>query len=435
MKSVVFSIRSKGLRKYLTRGQSILKRYGLTPSKMMQALDQLSRVLRDFECGATFPITAVTVRRNSEAAEMLRKYVDQGIEFAIHGYRHVDHSQLTLEEQVVELRRAREVFAAAGIPVAGFRSPYLRFNESLRTAAGEIGLAYVSNQSILWDVLDGKTFPSAAQAAYIRALALYTPWSAEEWPSVPYLQDGMVEIPVSLPDDEMLLDRLGGDDTGLVERAWSRILGETYRRGELFTLQLHPERAVLCASALSALLAKARSLDPPAWVARMEEIASWWRALSEASVTVTGAGDGKLCLSVAGPERATLLIRNLEVDGPAHSWIQGYQRCATKTLVVRTDIRPFVGVSPDISPEWLRFLQQQGYIVEISDDLQGYSIYLNRHDFVAGNRRAPLIKIEESDDPLVKLGRWPDGARSALAVTGDIDALTVWDYGLRYLGH
>jgi hypothetical protein len=33
------------------------------------------------------------------------------------------------------------------------------------------------------------------------------------------------------------------------------------------------------------------------------------------------------------------------------------------------------------------------------------------------------------------LGRWPHNTGSALAITGDIDALTLWDYGLRYLGY
>jgi hypothetical protein len=32
----------------------------------------------------------------------------------------------------------------------------------------------------------------------------------------------------------------------------------------------------------------------------------------------------------------------------------------------------------------------------------------------------------------VWLGRWLNGARSALAITGDIDALTLWDCGLRF---
>jgi hypothetical protein len=42
--------------------------------------------------------------------------------------------------------------------------------------------------------------------------------------------------------------------------------------------------------------------------------------------------------------------------------------------------------------------------------------------------------IEESKRPLVRLGTWPDGARSALAVTGDIDALTIWDFAARFRG-
>jgi hypothetical protein len=45
-----------------------------------------------------------------------------------------------------------------------------------------------------------------------------------------------------------------------------------------------------------------------------------------------------------------------------------------------------------------------------------------------------LSQIEETDRPLVRLGRWPNSARCALAITGDIDALTLRDFGLRYLG-
>jgi hypothetical protein len=33
-----------------------------------------------------------------------------------------------------------------------------------------------------------------------------------------------------------------------------------------------------------------------------------------------------------------------------------------------------------------------------------------------------------SPAPLVKLGRWPDGAKSALCLTGDLDALSLVDY-------
>jgi peptidoglycan/xylan/chitin deacetylase (PgdA/CDA1 family) len=434
MKSVLSSVQSKGLLNYLRRGQTITKSYGLTTSKMAQALDLFSQVLRDFRCGATFPITAVALKRNSKVVE---NYVGQGIEFAIHGYRHIDYSQLVLEEQVVHLRHAHDTFTLAGFPFNGFRSPYLRFNEHLHEAAREVGLVYLSNQPILWDVLDGESFSPAAQTAYRRALALYTPWSADEQPALPQLWRELVEIPVSLPDDEMLLDRLGGETDGLVERAWSRILVETYRREELFTLQLHPERIARCASALRALLAQARALNPPVWVACLGEMAAWWRARSAATVMAAPTGDGKLCLSLRGPDGMAFLARNVETDmeGLAQPWTHGYQRYETQSLILASGIRPFIGVPAGTAPELVYYLREQGYIVEVSDNSQNYSVYLDHVGAIPENRRPLLAQVEEGNQPLVKLGRWPGNNHSALAITGDIDALTLWDYGLRYLGY
>ncbi|GAB4534135.1 MAG: hypothetical protein Kow0063_16910 [Anaerolineae bacterium] len=432
MASVFFSIRSKGLSKYLKRGRAIVSNYGLTPSKMTRALDQFAHVLQDFGCGATFPITAIAVKRNAKSIE---KYVAQGIEFAVHGYRHIDHSQLTLQEQISQLHQAQDVFKAAGIPVTGFRSPYLRFNNHLRKAASEIGLAYVSNQPVLWDVLDIETFSPAAQAAYQRAIKLYSPWLADRQPALPILYDQLVEIPVSLPDDEILLDRLESNGANLVETAWSRILDETYRRQELFTVQLHPERTSRCAAALAGLLARARSLDPPVWVARLEEIAGWWRARSQAAVTVTNVGNGDLHLSLEGPEGIHLLVRNVEVDGPTREWIDGYQCCEVPTVLLKTGIRPFIGVPVGTSQEVIDYLRQQDYIVETSRDPVNHSIYLDEPDDILEDKRALLDRIETSGQPLVKLGRWPNQARSALSITGDVDALTIWDYGLRFVGY
>jgi len=37
-------------------------------------------------------------------------------------------------------------------------------------------------------------------------------------------------------------------------------------------------------------------------------------------------------------------------------------------------------------------------------------------------------RIEESDAPLVRLWRWPSGARCALSVTGDVDSMTLIDF-------
>jgi hypothetical protein len=61
-------------------------------------------------------------------------------------------------------------------------------------------------------------------------------------------------------------------------------------------------------------------------------------------------------------------------------------------------------------------------------------MYLDLPSFKAEDERSLLRHIEDSRLPLVRLGRWPNGAKSALVVTGDVDALTIWDYGLRLFG-
>jgi hypothetical protein len=80
------------------------------------------------------------------------------------------------------------------------------------------------------------------------------------------------------------------------------------------------------------------------------------------------------------------------------------------------------------------FLRQQGYLVEVANGDRLCSIRLDQTDLAEREERKLLARLEQEQGPLLRLGRWPDGARSALSITGDIDALTLWDYGLRFLG-
>jgi hypothetical protein len=76
-------------------------------------------------------------------------------------------------------------------------------------------------------------------------------------------------------------------------------------------------------------------------------------------------------------------------------------------------------------------LRQQGYFVEIGADPGRCAFYLERKSFDRQDERPLLKELEGGDWPLVRLGRWPEGAQSALCVTGDIDAFTLMDYALR----
>jgi hypothetical protein len=49
-------------------------------------------------------------------------------------------------------------------------------------------------------------------------------------------------------------------------------------------------------------------------------------------------------------------------------------------------------------------------------------------------RKSALVQqIEELEAPLLHFGCWPDGNRAALAISGDIDSVTVQDFFLRVL--
>ncbi|OGO64517.1 MAG: hypothetical protein A2029_03020, partial [Chloroflexi bacterium RBG_19FT_COMBO_47_9] len=246
----IIAARSKGPAALYRRALSIAQRYGLTSFQMDQALRQFTDVLQHFGCGATLPITAVTLKRHCRT---ISKYLSQNIEFAVHGYTHIDYSHLTPEEQLHHLKLARQVFSQVGIDPVGFRSPYLSRSDELYTAIKSSGFTYESNQPILWESTITDALHPSEKNGYERALAFYQPWRASERPSLPWLNDSLVQIPISLPDDEMLIERLAGAND-IVNKTWMSILSQTYQRGELFTLQLHPERIERCAEGLTEVL-------------------------------------------------------------------------------------------------------------------------------------------------------------------------------------
>jgi len=422
LKPLIVALKGKGPLTFLKRAWTLSRRYGLTAARMDRSLAQLADLLRRYECHATLPITAVALGRNPAVAQ---KYQEQGIEFAIHGYRHIDYSQLSLAEQRAHLEQARQIFAAAGIRAAGFRCPYLRGNADTLTALGQAGLAYDSSPSLVWEV--------AAQhktERYARVLRFYGAQPAAEHPALPALHspDGLVRIPYCLPDDESLIERLRWKSLAEMEQVWPAMFQDIHTRGELFTLGLHPERAGACAGALVATLEQVRAAGSTVWRARLGEVAAWWRARTAATLEVTSLQDDWMQLALGGPPGATLLLRGLDVRTQTAPHSDGYRRVVEWPCVVRVTERPFVGLAPNAHPALAYFLKQQGYIVETTSQAAQYAFYLDQSTFSPQEGRRLLTRIETTKRPLARLGRWPNGARSAFTVTGDIDALTLWDY-------
>jgi len=396
---------------------------------MRDSLSRFGKILEQYHASATFPIPGIVVSRNPKVLSELKKY---HMEFALHGYTHIDHSLLSFERQMTDFELGKQKLEEVGIECSGFRSPYLRHTPDTITALQKLGFLFDGSQGIAWDVVDGEV--NGNLESYERALKFYRAISAKAFPSLPRLEEGLVRIPYSLPDDESLVDRFKLTQPTLMAQLWVKILQKSYQSGELFTLGLHPERIKECEGALIATLQEARSLKPHVWIASQSEIARWWIDRLNTSISVTRDEVGMFELESNGPPGLTILVRNIQMVTPEEHWDGIYNQAAGLKINYFSDKRPFIGLSEASDEALESFLRQQGYIVERSPHSDAYSFYLDCPGFEAQDERNILDTIENSSLPLVRLGRWPDAARSVLSISGDIEGITIWDYSLRFFG-
>ncbi len=407
------------------RGFTILKNYGLGSSRMESGLALYTLLLRKFGCNGSFPVTASLVHQHRN---LLGKLTDNGIELAIHGYTHVDFSQLSYEDQLGQIEKAKQAFQDSQLPFSGFRSPYLRWNSDTAKAIGEAGFLYSSNRSLFWNALESVDLRQDQLASYNRVIQFYGAQQADECPSLPELLGGTVDIPVSLPDDEMLVERLKLIDGERIGNIWRAILDMSYEYGELFTLQLHPERIRVCYPALESLLQLAVSMKPGVWIARLSEVAEWWRKKAKFAVKVETLNEtSSYMVEIDCSDDASVLARNLKVHCNSQDWVDGYKLVNTRRFQVKSSARPFIGVSTQCSDDFVSLLENSGYMVEKSDSRSDYGIYLD--ETVQSKREREVIEIvENSHAPILKFWRWPHANKSALCITGDIDSITLWDF-------
>jgi peptidoglycan/xylan/chitin deacetylase (PgdA/CDA1 family) len=428
MHPVAVAAKGKGTWNTVRRAGAIGSRYGIGAHRMERRLATMLGLVERHGCSATLPVPAAVVARH---APVVARYATFGLEFAVHGFHHVDHTDLSGSDQRRQLALARQTMRDARVSAVGFRAPYLRVNDDTLAAVRANGFLYDASQAFHWN---DELVPR--HGAYERALDFYGSRPAEAHPVVPWFEGGVIRIPYCLPDDEAVVDRLGLE-SDQIATVWLRLLQATRARGELFTLTVHPERIDACATAVTAVLAAARTGSPPVWIARHDEIAGWWRDRMEANVAVAAsAKPGRVRVSARGPAGLTLLARNVAVAGPTQPWAGDTVRvCGTEVEVDARPRRPFIGVHADCPDGVSRFLREQGYIVEDARSDGEHACFVRRDRFDLHDRLPLLAQIEEGTFPLVRLGRWPSGSASALSVTGDVDALTIGDYASRLRGH
>jgi hypothetical protein len=420
---------SRGIGNLVSRIGTIISRFGLTSGKFEKLLRKFNVITRNLDCVPTFPITAKVLQRNPK---LIRKLSKNGVEFAIHGYIHIDHKALSFEEQVTHYKKAISVFQACQVPYTGFRAPFLRTNEDTARALSRLYFTYDSSRAVNWHVVHRAGHSETALAEYERLVEFYQAQSAEEITVLPRLNNGIVEIPVCIPDDEAMVERLGIKDIREMRKIWGDILQKTYSRGELFTIQLHPERINECQPALANVIHRAKIYQPPVWIATLREISAWWREKAEFTFDIQEQGTGGFNVHANCSDRAAILVKNGNVYAPAKEWSSGYQLVTDRDFRLESPLRPVVGVAPETCEEAMDFLKSDGFIVEKSERPEKYGIYLeNLARFEEKDKRIVLERIDHANVTLLRYWRWPYGTRMALTVTGDIDSITLFDFVFR----
>ncbi len=440
MNLIFFSIKTKGVHNFARRLRTVFTRFGFTEAQSQRALQAIIDTLRSYNAAPTFFIPAVVLRRHSE---LIAGIARRGAEIGVHGYVHNDYRTLTEPEQYIQTQKAVSVFQNLQVPFQGFRNPYLGWTDASLRVFSALNFAYESNEAVLHDVIDIEKLSPLIRSGFEKSLKLFQATSCNAYALRPHFEGKLLRIPTSIPDDEMLFDRLRITGAEEVGRIWSQVMQRVYDLGCLYTLNLHPERGILCQQALHILLAYASNLSLPVWIGRIGDVAQWWKDRSAFRLTITPQSSGIWRVEATCTSQATLLGRHLTVeDQPTRPWFGNDVLIASRSFTVQSSLCPCIGVSMRTPEEVVSFLSEQGYpsLRCTAEQAHEYAYYMDmpegletiRKDYV--QRMSALVdKIEALEAPFLHFGCWPDGNRAALAVSGDIDSVTVQDFFMRVI--
>jgi peptidoglycan/xylan/chitin deacetylase (PgdA/CDA1 family) len=440
MNLVFFSIKTKGAHNFARRLWTVFTRFGITEARTQRALHTVIDLLRTDNSAPTFFIPAIVLSRHPQ---LIREIVHCGAEVGIHGYVHNDYRSLSESEQYQQTRQATSVFEKTQIPYAGFRNPYLGWTEVSLQVFAELGFIYDSNEAVLHDVIELDQLPPHLRSGYEKSLTLFQAIPCNAYTLRPHFEGKLLRIPTSIPDDEMLFDRLRLTNPEEVGGIWCRVMERVYALGGIYTLNLHPERAVPCKRALDLLLFFARNQPLPVWVARLKDIAQWWKERSLFRFQITAEAPNRWRVEAICTSRATLLARHVVVENQQTSpWFDADMCVSSHSCIISAKQCPCIGLSSRTPQEVSDFLLEQGYPVMScsEEEAHEYALYLDMPEGLGPTREEQLKRrsllvhqIEELEAPFVRFGCWPDDQRMAVSITGDIDSVTVQDFFLRIL--
>jgi peptidoglycan/xylan/chitin deacetylase (PgdA/CDA1 family) len=200
-----------------------------------------------------------------EHPEIVQAILDAGSELAGHGDIHTSFSGQDYPTQFQRLQTMRDLLEPmmpAGRRLSGFRAPYLSQDTTTWRALAELGFTHDAGDADVWSNV-----------------------------TLPHRRDGLIQLPPSMPMDWHLFEQYAIDDADARSIWFDKFEYVLARRG-LFSWLHHPWVIDGHLDIVEELLQYAIDRGD-VWLARQDDIASWWRARSGLEMERLAAWDGQ----------------------------------------------------------------------------------------------------------------------------------------------
>ncbi len=212
----------------------------------------------------------------------------------------------------------------------------------------------------------------------------------------------------------------------LTER-WLAALADSHEQSERLSLSLNLSQIEKAQRALQTVLEAARRETPQVWIASESQVESWELGRVNAHVELVQRDDGRFQLEHELPQGATILVRGLNTFEPTAPWSASYRRIIGQSCNVRTEQKPVIGVAETFSAESVAYLRRQGFLVEVGVEPDSVSCYLDALPEGVATNAELVAWLEANPCSLIRIGRWPFAAQSALSLHATVDDQSRWD--------
>ena len=418
-------VETKGLRHSVERVAQVVSRFSQGRKRFTQMISCLEKEFSNENIEITFCVSANLLERHRDLIEKLRAL---GHSIAAHGYHHTKMTNYSKDEQLEILKRAHRVFDDLGVSVNGFRCPYLNFNQDTIEALQLSPYLWTSHQLI--------SRGNGYEQKIGRLRSMYNIVPVAEALSLPKFTGEILEIPITLPDDEILYERCRVRDIDQIHKAWLEVFEQTYQEGELFHLLFHPERFAYIKEAILKLIQQVKTMQPAVWTPSLDELTKWWRQRARIRWTVEPAPVGGWRVRIKGPREATVLLKVTELSSKTVPIYKDYasippfeETLAGRIYEAGSHKKYTIGISKTCPCAVEEFLTQEGFLVERADNPDSHSFFISGISNFSETDKRPLLKeIDHCREPLLRIWRWPYEARAAFTISSDVDSVVLSDF-------